>query len=140
MKKIVRYLFLALCVTMVFDNAFARSAEEDLIIGSNYFFGRGVTQDYNKAAYHIQEAAKKGNADALAQLGSMYQSGVGVAVNYRKAMECYQLAAAKGNIIAVYNIGVMYNTGLGVQRNTPKAAEYCSRFIYWVENSASINA
>jgi hypothetical protein len=53
--------------------------------GERYYYGRGVAQDYAKAAEWYEKAADKSNADAMFSLGVLYQNGWGVLPDYAKA-------------------------------------------------------
>ena len=48
-------------------------------MGSLYYYGDGVTQDYEQAFYWCQKAAEQGNAQAQSMTGNAYQLGNGVA-------------------------------------------------------------
>ena len=56
-----------------------RHAHSQLRIGSLYFNGEGVKQDYAEAARWYGMAADNGSADATLQLAQMYAKGEGVA-------------------------------------------------------------
>ena len=62
-----------------------------------YEIGRGVEQDYNKAAGWYSKAADQGNAIAQHNLGLMYEKGIGVKKDVDKAAEWYRKAAGQGN-------------------------------------------
>ncbi len=47
-------------------------------LGSLYYWGRGVPQDYVQAAKWYRRAAEHGNVDAMTRLGGMYRDGRGV--------------------------------------------------------------
>ena len=82
-----------------------------------YFFGKGVTQNYQEAAKWMLKAAKQGNADAQNILGSMYREGQGVIKDYKEAAKWYRLAAGQGNANSQFSLGFMYSNGQGVIRD-----------------------
>jgi hypothetical protein len=69
-------------------------------LGSLYFFGHGVAQDYGQARQWFEKAAAAGNADAMFNLGFMYEHGQGVALDSIQARQWYVKAAAGGNASA----------------------------------------
>ena len=60
--------------------------------------------DYAKARDYYEQAAAKGNADALNNLGVLYHNGYGVERDYNKALEYYQKAVDAGSQKAVENL------------------------------------
>ena len=93
-------------------------------LGDDYYFGRGMAQDYAKARDYWEQAAVKGNAEALNGLGYLYRNGLGVTQDYAKARDYYEQAAAKGNVSALWNLGMMYEHGDGVNRDYETALGY----------------
>ena len=89
-----------------------------------YENGRGVSQDYAKAAEWFRKSAEQGNADAQYNLGIMYGTGMGISQDYAKAVEWYRKSAEQGNADAQYNLGCMYENGRGVSRDYAKAVEW----------------
>ena len=51
------------------------NASAQTILGLIYYDGKGVPQDYQKAVYWYQKAAKQGITVAQANLGTMYALG-----------------------------------------------------------------
>lgn len=78
------------------------------IIGSLYYSGRGVEQDYAKALEWYEKAANLGNRTAMTTSGYMYYAGEGVKKNYNKALEWYDKAANSGDAVAMVAIGSIY--------------------------------
>ncbi|WP_305133800.1 tetratricopeptide repeat protein, partial [uncultured Clostridium sp.] len=97
--------------------------------GENYYFGRGVKRDNNKAYRYFLDAAKYKNEYAEAYLGLFYEKGIAVRKNYEIAYQWYYKAAVKGNAFAQYSLGVLYSEGNGVNKDYNKA------FI-WFQKSA----
>ncbi len=65
-------------------------------IGSMYFAGKGITQDYKEGIKWYKKAADKGNPQAQAALGLAYEKGLGVEIAQDTAIEWYSLAAQQG--------------------------------------------
>ena len=55
--------------------------------GDKYYRGKGVPQDFQKAAEWYQKAAEQGHAKAQFNLGVMYANGEGVSQNYEEAVK-----------------------------------------------------
>lgn len=113
---------------MIDNNDIAKENENDIdslySFGEMYYYGRGVPQDFSKAAECYRKAAEKGNAKSQFSFGVMLENGKGVLQNYAKAAEWYKKAAEQGHAIAQFNLGVMYYHGRGVLQNYTKAAEW----------------
>lgn len=73
-------------------------------LGSLFFQGLGVTQDYNEALHWYQMAAGNNNTDAQYSLGNMYLMGQGVKQSDQKAAYWYKKAAAQGDDLARQNL------------------------------------
>ena len=66
-------------------------------LGSCFYHGEGVPQDYAEAMRFSKLAAEQGFTDAECNLGFMYANGEGVAQNIAEAIRWYERAAAKGH-------------------------------------------
>lgn len=103
-----------------------------LFLGSIYFHGFGIEQNYSKAVKYYEMAAKQNNSRALFNLGNMYFYGKGVKHNISKAIEYFELSAKLNNSDSLYNLWIIYYKGYGVERNIPRALTY-------LKLSASLN-
>ena len=92
--------------------------------GYGYAIGRGVAQDYEKAAYWYQKAADQGVAAACNNLGNLYAEGLGVVQNGSKALELFEKSAEIGNALACGNAATHYYEGKIVPKNAEKAFLY----------------
>lgn len=72
------------------------SADAQAAIGYMYLTGRGVRQDYRKAAQYYAPAAARGQPDAQYFLGMMYLRGRGVKQDYARAHVLCELAMTLG--------------------------------------------
>lgn len=86
-------------------------------LGSAYYTGVCVGQDYGKAVSMFRTAAEKGNAMAQLGIGVMYLQGQGVEQNSREAFKWLLESAESGNDSAQFAVGGMYLKGEGVDRN-----------------------
>ena len=69
-----------------------------------YYKGRGVQQDYNKAAYLLAKAAEQGgHGDTEAQilLASMYDQGKGVPQDHDKVDHCLTLFSQNSRTVSL---------------------------------------
>ena len=98
-------------------------ADEQLILGTLYDNGLGVTKNYQKALKWYQKSAEQGQADAQFSLGKMYEEGHGVKQNYTEAIMWYRKAAEQDSADAQFSLGIMYVNGLGVTKDERKAEE-----------------
>ena len=96
-------------------------------LGMLYARGNHVSPakpSYEKASYHFQLAAERGNVAAMVELGHLFFRPItGFTRDFHKAMSCYQMAAEAGNASAQYMMGYMYEFG-HIERNIPEAIRY----------------
>jgi uncharacterized protein len=65
-------------------------------LGTLYYAGAGVPQDYAEALKWFRLSADQGNPDGQGALGSMYYTGRGVPQDYVLAHMWFNLSAARG--------------------------------------------
>jgi hypothetical protein len=73
------------------------------LLGSAYFQGLGVPQNYQEATKWFRKAADQGNANAQSNLGVAYAEGRGVPQNKVLAYMLFSLAATGGDKDVVHN-------------------------------------
>ncbi len=74
-------------------------------LGRCYYYGKGVVQDYKKAAMYWHKGAELGDSDAQFNLGCCYYYGEGVKRDYEEASHWWSKAEEQGNtqvIAALY--------------------------------------
>lgn len=101
------------------------AAEHRLAV--RYYEGKGVLQDYPKAADLFRRAAMQGHAAAQYNLGIMNYFGQGVAPDISEAAHWFKRAAEQDFADAQYNLGFLYYEGLGVEKDPAKAWLWFSR-------------
>ncbi len=116
-------------VDLWLSEANAGDSEAQYILGSLYFEGRGVSQNYTEAMRWFQASAEQGYALSQNALANMYFSATGVDTDYTLAAHWWLLAAEQGISDSQNNLAVAYRDGLGVTKD-PKAA------IRWFEKAA----
>jgi TPR repeat protein len=104
--------------------------EAQTTLGHLYNNGRGVPQDYTKAAQWYEKAAILGDMKAQYHLGALYANGRGVPQDYPKAHLWQEKAAVQGYVLGQYNLGTMYEDGRGVPQDYTKARQ-------WYEKAAA---
>jgi hypothetical protein len=93
-------------------------------LGTMYYFGEGVLQDYQEAALWYRKAAEQGSASARFNLGIMYYRGLGVPRDYKEAAQWFAQAAEQGHVKAQYNMAVTYYDGQGVLEDYVEAYKW----------------
>jgi uncharacterized protein len=101
-------------------------AAAEYFLGRVYFQGKGVAQDYGKAAELFRRAAEQGNAKAQNDLGVMFESGLRVEQNLTEAFNWFSRSAEQGDANGQCNLGRMYATGSGVEIDLAKAYQWLS--------------
>lgn len=99
-------------------------ADSQFNLGSLFFKGQEVVQDYAEAAKWYRLAAQQGYAQAQLKMGMMCDTGVGVVQDFTAAVRWYRLAAEQGLAIAQLNLGVAYADGQGVLKNEVEAVKW----------------
>ncbi len=98
------------------------SAKSQSRLGTMYFDGRDVPQDYLEAARWWRQAADQGVAKAQYNLGTLYAEGQGVTQNYQTAAYWFRKAAEQEDAAAHNNLGFLYYRGRGVPQDYEEAA------------------
>ena len=101
-----------------------------LNLGTLYYNGHGVPQDFKKAAELYEIAAAVGELRAICNLGYCYYYGRHQKVDYEKALYYFQTGALLHNDPnCLYKVGDMYDAGLGVEQNKNYAVQLYFRAI-----------
>ena len=90
-------------------------------IAESYFFGDGISQNYQQAVKWYKKAAQFGNLYAIRQLAELYEQGEVVKQDYKEAYKWYAQLARRGEIDAHYKTGLFYLEGKGVKQNIKEA-------------------
>lgn len=86
--------------------------------------GIGGDIDISAGVKFLQQAADRGNAEALAQLAEILFNGTGLPPDHDKAMKLTRRAVKLGNQRAMVNLGRMYLAGVGVDYDPAKAVRF----------------
>jgi uncharacterized protein len=90
--------------------------------------------DPAKAAMWLQQAARKGDAEAQFDLGNFYEQGVLGTINHTQALSWIQESAKQGHPDAQVSLGQMYEDGEGVLQNYAVAAKWYRKAAEHVPN------
>mmetsp|Transcript_14536 Transcript_14536/g.43932 ORF Transcript_14536/g.43932 Transcript_14536/m.43932 type:complete len:758 (-) Transcript_14536:985-3258(-) len=88
--------------------------------------GAGAQRDPAAALRYFQQAADRGDAQAMASLGHMHANGRGVPPSNATALKWFLKAAELGQPSAQYGLGYMHLTGQGVPIDHRKAFKHFS--------------
>ncbi len=78
--------------------------EAQSYLGSLYYVGSGVEQDFEQSYQWYKKAAEQGNKDAQYSIGNMYLLGEGVEQDNNEAAKWYAMASEQGHIAASHNL------------------------------------
>jgi TPR repeat protein len=84
--------------------------EAQFKLGSLYYSGNEVKQDYTQAALWYRRAAQQGNVDAQYSLGNMFLMGEGIGQDDSQAAQWYAMAAEQGHSSAKHNLENLQKT------------------------------
>ena len=96
-------------------------------IGYHFYEGRGIPQDYEKAAFHYQIAADLGNICGLYNLGFCYLRGEGVEQDTEKGLKLLFQSANSNRPDSHYAkclLGKLYQEGEYVPKDPEKALAF----------------
>ncbi|MCH5312908.1 MAG: sel1 repeat family protein [Helicobacter sp.] len=93
-------------------------------LGTLYFQGSGVAQNYSMSASYYYKACMGGFSPACNSLGILHHFGLGVRQDYSLALNLYAQSCKSGYGRACNNVGVMFEEGLGVKKNYKQAGLY----------------
>jgi TPR repeat protein len=110
------------------------SADAAYALALLYKHGRGVSEDRNKAAQFMKQAAATDLVAAQIEYGIMLFNGDGTAKDEAAAAKLFQKAARIGNPIAANRLARLYATGRGRERNMVEAMKWEALFTDKVLN------
>ena len=73
------------------------NATAQALVGTMYYYGYGLNQDYKKALFWYELAAESGEVSAQATLGRMYYLGHAVRQDLVQAHKWYDIASVNGH-------------------------------------------
>jgi len=94
-------------------------------LGVYYFYGTGVTQDYNQSFKYFKLAADAGHTDAQFNLGELYYLGLGTTKNPKESAKLTKILADKNDVDGLVHLAMLYKKGIaGYPKDIDKAMEY----------------
>lgn len=115
------------CYTMCLEQNMPVAA---LNLGTFYYTGRGVEQDYGKAYALYKIAADAGELRAICNCGYCFYYGRHQAVDYAEAFRFFSLGALLHNDAnCLYKLGDMYLNGYGTEKNETYAYDLYERAL-----------
>jgi len=103
-------------------------ADAQYNLGSIYYFGKGITKNYQIAFEWYKKAAEQGHAQAQENLGSMYYRK-GTTENDQKAIKWFTKAAEQGDVEAQIMLGLIYDQGFITKKNVRKAFKWYKKVV-----------
>ncbi len=121
-------------------NLARRAALDDRValydLGTYYYSGRGVKQDYKKAAALWTKAAEKGSIGARNNLGYLYFEGLGVKRDAARAVVLWKEAAERGHGEAQLHLGNAIFRGVGIAKDEPLGLAWVICAVQSAKNQA----
>ena len=108
----------------------ANTKDEWFTLGYNYYYGKSVEQDYERAIGCYSRAYALGCSSSACNLGLCFECGNGVKENIGIAVYFYEKAANQGSAVAACNLGCLYYYGKKVEKDYKTA-------LFWYEKSAN---
>ena len=91
--------------------------------GQRYYYGKGVTQSFEKAAELFAKSCDAGTMRGCSELGVSYEDGEGVPQSDTNAVELYIKACRGGYMRGCSNLAFMYERGAGLAKSEEKASQ-----------------
>lgn len=127
-------------LNVIMDKAKGGDASAMNEVGTWYYTGKHIKQDYDQAYEWWKKASLKSNVRAIANLGMCYQLGRGVERDSVDAIRLYEKSIKEGNKALLNQrsdnatksafdamlAGNCYENGIGVKKDLTKAAEFYS--------------
>ena len=104
------------------DNGSAQSCGA---LGSMYYFGQGVKQNYVQALKLGEQSCNDGFVPACFNVAILYdEPHVGIKQNYTKSAQFFEKSCIDDFTAGCASAGVAYHKGIGVKHDYDKAAKY----------------
>lgn len=95
--------------------------EAEVALGSLYYHGQGVPQDYGEALRWFEKSADQNDPSGQYHVGVMYYYGNAVTQDYREAVRLFREAADHDYPTAQDQLGTMFANGIGLQQDFGEA-------------------
>lgn len=114
-------------------------ADAEWRLGTMYYYGHGVSQDFTEAARRYRESAEQGNRVGEEALALCFHNGRGVPQNDAEALAWFRKSAAQGYPKAENVMGLIYEEGQGVPPDTAEALGWYHKAISDGDTAAEYN-
>lgn len=109
----------------IFEKAAELGVSDALFsLGELYYYGNGVTQNFEKSLAYYTDPALSNHPEAIFSIGVQYDSGEGVEQSYEKSFEYFHKASALNHNPSTFNIGYMYEMGEFVPKDLEQAQKW----------------
>ena len=105
----------------------AGDSEAQLHLGSLYYIGNGVEQNFISAFLWYKKAADQGNVNAQYSIGNMYLLGEGIEQDNEEAAKWYSLASEQGHVEASSNLNNLKSLASEEVLETPSEIDIASK-------------
>lgn len=109
---------------ILLEKAQQNDAEAQYNLGTMYYYGGGVPQNFATAKAWYEKAAAQGDIRSQNNLGFMYTQGQGGHKDFNTAKFWYEKAAAQEDTDAQYNLGLIYLNGRGIGKDLNTAKKW----------------
>ena len=131
-------------LTVLTNRANAGDAAAQNTLGTWYYNGKNVKQDYAEALKWWLKAAKQDHAEAIGNVGLCYQLGKGAEPDSTLAVNLYKKSITKGNkallkqheqlaekssLFSNALLYDLYTNGVGVKKSPEKAVQYLKKVV-----------
>ena len=117
----------------------ASSPESLHLIGSAYFRGSPVPQNFLEARKWLDLAVARGSVAACGDLAYLLYHGLGGGQDHARALTLFERAALQGDVLAQANTGLMYATGTGTETDRARGYAWYSLAASRGNAAAAIN-
>ena len=105
-------------------SAEAGDTDTQVLLGTMYYIGDGVPQDFAEAVAWFRKAAAQSHTEAQYFLGMIHANGDGVPQDDAEASVWFRKAAEQGDADAQLTIGLRYANGRGVPQDDAEAVAW----------------
>jgi uncharacterized protein len=111
------------------ESAKQGDAKSQFKVGSGYWLGSGVPQNYQESFKWFKKSAEQGNSTAQINVAIMYEEGIGVQQDYQSSIKWYKRSMdrswhEKDYGSAQYRLGNIFFYGRGVNQDYEEAKNW----------------
>jgi hypothetical protein len=114
-------------------------ADAEWRLGTMYYYGRGVSQDFAEAARRYRQSADQDNRVGEGALALCYHNGRGVSQDDLQALDWFRKSAEQGYPKAENAMGLIYEEGRGAPQDTAEALRWYHKAISDGDTAAEYN-